>query len=274
MDPGLALVGDYPGKHAAESSIHAFLRHLVALKPPRLVRRRVVGGFLRLPFEMQNRPFAVRRHGTACCKIDDPILRYHRCRRDVLNNVRLVMPVVERHVPHKRLQREVRHAHGVRRQFRHCKNRDSALVRLRDDAILALDADVVLHRLLGLDPRPAGTRPPRAVVHAHLQAQPLRFLPCEEDEIVPFVGKRLHRAVYLRPVADIEKRESPKPLLLHGLQIGRDSIPPHISVHPVPPGPGPRRHGRIAESVKERILSFLDRLRPDALSHGRCGVRP
>ena len=110
-----------------------------------------------------------------------------------------------------------------------------------------------LHRVLGLDPRPAGRTPSRAVVERERQPQPVGLAPRPVHHLVPFGRKALHGPLVVPELRDVEDRRAAEARPLHRLQVLRDARTRDVVVHPVPPRARPRLGGRVREPLRQRI---------------------
>ena len=105
----------------------------------------------------------------------------------------------------------------------------------------------VLHRLRGLDPRPAAAGPAGAGVEGDLEAEPLRFPDRVREEGAPLVAHELHRAAGDPADVYLHQDHAAEPRLLHRREVRGDPLAGEVPVHHEPVRPRPRGVGRLAE---------------------------
>ena len=114
----------------------------------------------------------------------------------------------------------------------------------------------MLHRLLGLHPRPPTAGPPRTRVQRDLQSKPPRLAHGMPKHPAPLRAHEFHRTPR-NPDIHLHQDHAAQSRPVHRLKVRRDSLAADIAVHPEPIDPGPRGIGRLVKSPLEPFTPAL-----------------
>ena len=118
----------------------------------------------------------------------------------------------------------------------------------------------LLHRLLGLHPRPAGLGPAWRAEDRHFQPEPIGLRRRVAHRVQPLRSPEPDLAFdgLACAGADIRQLEPADADALHPLEVLRDAFPRDVAAGPVPPGPRPGRVRRTLEALLERVASLAN----------------